>query len=305
MPIRPSRRLQAAEQRKSGKFMMASLYACNGPRATILAFVLGIFLVSAGSEAATLYEQSLVKLNQRLVQADPDNFTFVFLGDSRDNEQVFRKIMALTRSTKPLFVLHGGDLERSGCPKDIDHFLRVLREEAPELPLFVVPGNHERCLPDRARDEGKGYFLQTIGPLDYTLDLPRIKTKIVVLDNMDYALTAQQLQYLRQELTPGKALNFVAMHIPPQTKRWGKDHTFVKGAAELLTILQERRVPGALFSHMHLFDEDRLGDTRMFISGGGGAPLHTRFNFGRAAFHMLVVKVKDGVASIQPVWLQP
>lgn len=272
---------------------------------TVLALILamGACLSAADSAAATLHEQSLAGLEIRLAQAKPHDFTFAVLGDSRDNDEVFQKILSLAQSIKPLFILHAGDLAQAGCQPDIDHFLQILRNQKLEIPLFVVPGNHEICHDDKGTHGRKDYFQQTIGPLSYVLDLPPLGVKIVVLDNSDYVLTVKQLRYLQQELSGGRSLNFVAMHIPPQTARWGKVHTFTKGAQEMLTILTERNVTGAFFGHIHLFDEDRLGDTRMIITGGGGAPLYDKFGFGRPAFHILVVRVKNGVASMQPVWL--
>ena len=274
-------------------------------RLWLATLLIGLFLLVRVADAATLHEHSLAMLKERLVLADPHNFSFVVLGDSRDNDKVFRKVLALAQSLKPLFILHGGDMEQSGCKTDIDHFLSVVHEDAAAMPLFIVPGNHERCFPDKNVDAGKGYFLRTIGPLNFVLDLSPLGIKIVVLDNMDYALSAEQLQYLRRELTPGRSWNFVAMHIPPETGRWKKDHTFTKGAKEMMALLEEKKVAAAFFSHIHLFDEDSLGKTRMFITGGAGAPLYGNFGFGKAAYHVLLVQVKAGKLSVQPLWLEP
>src|SRR5689334_23988592 len=94
--------------------------------------------------SASLYEQSEELFAARLKQADPADYTFVVLGDSRGNERVFRKSLALAASFKPLFVLHGGDISDNGTRPELDRFLAIVREQLPDIPLFVVVGNHER-----------------------------------------------------------------------------------------------------------------------------------------------------------------
>jgi energy-converting hydrogenase Eha subunit F len=69
------------------------------------------------SHSSTLYERSLKKLEANLKTASPDDFMFVVLGDSRDNDEVFQKILAEAAKLRPLFILHGGDTVYTGRRK--------------------------------------------------------------------------------------------------------------------------------------------------------------------------------------------
>lgn len=252
------------------------------------AFVLA--WVTAG-EAATLYEHSLPLLEARGAKTSPRDFTFVVLGDSRGNDAVFRRSLALAATFSPLFVLHGGDVGDAGSAAELERFLALVSQEVPAIPLFVVAGNHER---------DQKLFRAKIGPLDYTLTVPRLGLKLVVLDNSRYALKPAQLDYLRGELAGNRGTSFVAMHIPPKTARWS-GHSFTDGAADLIRIMTDGKVATAFFAHIHLYDEDRLGGVPCIISGGAGAVLDKARLAGTPVYHIVVVTVKDGVVSSRMV----
>lgn len=95
---------------------------------------------AATVDAARLYEESLKKLEERLPRASPDDFTFVVMGDSRDNDAIFKKSLKLIKTLNPLFVLHGGDAVSHGCKEEINQFLDVVRKNSPDIPFFLVIG---------------------------------------------------------------------------------------------------------------------------------------------------------------------
>ena len=76
--------------------------------------------------AANLYEQSWEKLQVEIEHAAPSDFTFVVLGDSRGNEDIFKRALSLAKSYRPLFILHGGDYSNRGSDKETDHFLSLV-----------------------------------------------------------------------------------------------------------------------------------------------------------------------------------
>jgi Icc protein len=113
----------------------------------IFLFVLPVILVvltcPVTSHSSTLHEGSLKKLEANLKTASPDDFMFVVLGDSRDNDEVFKKILTEVAKLKPLFILHGGDTVNTGTEERFNHFLDIVGRAIPEIPLFVAMGNHE------------------------------------------------------------------------------------------------------------------------------------------------------------------
>ena len=246
-------------------------------------------LLAQVSYAQTLYERSLPQFTARASKANPGDFTFVVLGDSRDGDRVFKRALELAKSFDPLFILHGGDYSGSGGEGETNGFLQVLKEKVPDIPFFVVMGNHEN----------REVFARRIGPFHFTLQSRRLGLNLVALDNADYVLKRPELEYLRSRLPSRRGGGFVAMHVPPQTERWSW-HTFTEGAAELKKILVASHAQGAFFSHVHLFDRSSFGEVPAIISGGAGAPLYTT-GVGDPAYHIVVVRVQNGKASYREV----
>jgi 3',5'-cyclic-AMP phosphodiesterase len=236
--------------------------------------------------SATLYESSVQKLQARTAGVPPREFSFVVMGDSRDNEPVFRKALSLAKSLSPLFILHGGDYSATGSGKETARFLEILREEVPEIPFFVVLGNHEQ----------RRLFQQEVALPDFTVDIPGLDFRLVAVDNSGNALGAAKLDYLGQQLDGARRLTFVAMHVPPQTGRWNW-HVFRDGADELIRLLGERKVTMAFYSHVHLFDRDVVNGVSSIITGGAGAPLVRNGFPGAAVHHLVLVTVKNGKVS--------
>ena len=248
----------------------------------------------AHSDASTLYERSLNKFQDKVGQLSGKDFVFVVLGDSRDNDGIFKKSLAMAATFKPLFILHTGDLSNRGSKKELEHFLEIVQTTIPDIPLFVVAGNHEIV------KGSKNIFKQIIGPLDYVLDSAQLDTRIIVLDNADYILKPQQLDYLRQQLNNKRSLNFVTIHIPPKTGRWTW-HSFKEGSADFMQILSDKKVTMAFCGHIHQFDEDEIKGVKYIITGGAGAPLNRWFFPGKPVYHIIIVKVKNGAVSYDVV----
>ena len=249
-----------------------------------------VLAVNAG--ATTLYQQSLEKLKARVEQASPGDYTFVVLGDSRDDDAVFKKALTLARSFKPLFILHGGDYSGTGSARETDHFLSLVKGSIPDIPIFVVMGNHEN----------RKVFADKIGPLDFTLESARLNLKLVVVDNSDYKLKVAEQAYLHNRLAGKRENSFVAMHVPPKTARWNW-HTFSEGATELEKLLAENGVKAAFYAHVHLYDRDVISGVPSIITGGAGAPLVRLLFPGDPVYHIVVVKVKNGKVTTEMVKL--
>jgi len=251
----------------------------------------------AHSDASTLYERSLNKFQDNVKQLSGKDFVFVVLGDSRDNDRIFKKSLVMAATFNPLFILHTGDLSNRGSKKELEHFLEIVQTTIPDIPLFVVAGNHEIV------KGSKNIFKQIIGPLDYVLDSAKLNIRVIVLDNADYILKPQQLDYLRQQLSSKRSLNFVTIHIPPKTKRWTW-HSFKEGSADFMQILSDKKVTMAFCGHIHQFDEDEIKGVKYIITGGAGAPLNRWFFPGDPVYHIIVVKVKNGTVSYDRVKVQ-
>jgi Icc protein len=127
------------------------------------------------------------------------------LGDSRDNDSLFKKALALAKPYNPLFILHGGDYSNKGSDKETDNFLALVNDSVPDVPFFVVFGNHEN----------RKVFAKKIGPLNFSLDSAKLKLRVIAVDNASYALKIPELEYLSNQLAAKRENTFVAMHVPP------------------------------------------------------------------------------------------
>ena len=250
-------------------------------------------LLCESSHAQTLYQRSIAQLNDRARKAAPDDYTFVVMGDSRDGEERFKQALKLARSFDPLFILHGGDYSDRGGEEETARFLSVLDQSVPDIPIFVVIGNHENCK----------VFERRVGPINFTLSSKSLGFKLIALNNANDALRAPEQDLLRRELVSASGAVFVAMHVPPRTKRW-PGHSFTQGADALEKILTGSKVQALFFAHSHVYDRSEFAGIPAFISGGAGAPLPWFPSYGERVHHILVVRVKNGKASYQMVPLQ-
>jgi 3',5'-cyclic-AMP phosphodiesterase len=257
----------------------------------IILSVAALFLVwTANTNAASLYERSLEKFQAGIEHVSPADFTFVVLGDNRGNDGIFKKALALAKSYNPLFILHGGDYSDNGSDKETDHFLALVNDDIPDVPLFVVIGNHER----------RKVFAEKIGPSNFSLDSARLKLKVIAVDNAGYALKIHERNYLSSQLAGKRENTFVAMHIPPKTERWNW-HTFSDGAAELENVLAENGVKVAFYFHIHLYDRDEIKGVPSIITAGAGAPLVPLGFPGEPVYHIVLVRVKNGTVTTEMV----
>jgi len=260
----------------------------------IILFIAALFLIwTSNSQAASLYERSLEKLQAGLEHVSPSDFTFVVLGDSRGNDTIFKKALALAKSYQPLFILHGGDYSDTGSDKETDHFLSLVNNDIPDVPLFVVIGNHEN----------RKVFEKKVGPSNFSLDSDKLKLRVVAVDNANYVLKTSELSYLRNQLATKRENTFVAMHIPPKTQRWGL-HTFSNGATELENVLAEGGVKVAFYFHIHQYDRDVVKGVPSIIAAGAGAPLYSIGFSGEPVYHIVVVRVKNNTVTTEMVKVQ-
>ncbi|GFE58657.1 metallophosphoesterase [Geobacter sp. AOG1] len=243
--------------------------------------------------SGTLHAASLASLEKRIAAANVDDWRFVFLGDSRGNDEKFKEALRRAAEFDPLFILHGGDIAEKGTAAELLHFMKVVHEVSGLPPLFIVRGNHETDV---------GLYEKIIGPLNFTLDSQRLGFRLVAVDNAGYALKEKELAYLATMLDQSRPIQVVSMHIPPLTDRWSK-HSFTEGKNELVSLMADRKVRLGLFSHIHQFDNDVIKGIPCIVSGGAGASL-TWFGYsGEAAYHIVVVEVKMGKVSYRVVRL--
>lgn len=250
-----------------------------------------------------MYEEQLQLLEERKNYLNPKNYSIVFMGDSWVEKNghtsigIFKNAMEEAKKYNPLLILHGGDIVFSGSEKDnFQFFIDTKNSIAPDLPLFTAIGNHEMDI-QLTGDAAVSNFVEMIGPLHFTLNIPEYELTLIALDSLfhhvyhEYGLTRDELEYLRENLRYRYRNTLVGMHVPPATDKWipepGDDSFFIKGSQAFFREVKEKIV-AALVSHVHTFATTKYRGTRLYLSGGGGAALNKK-----SIFHILVINIRN------------
>jgi len=238
--------------------------------------------------------------NARAIQsqkgADRSSFDFVVLGDTRDGAKVFAALLRQAAAFKPRFILHTGDLVTNGRSSEFVGYVQLLKPF--RVPVMHVPGNH---------DIRGGYenYRHVVGSPDWSFDYGPYR--FIGLDNAQGVFSAEALAFARKQLSTPKRC-FLLFHDPPAVEPWTV-HSMKPDAeggrgGEMMGLINAARSWGVFVGHIHLFDEQTIGGVPYVICGGGGAPLHTRYGFGRPEYGFVLVHVSPAGMSYKWVPLE-
>ncbi|WP_163855120.1 metallophosphoesterase family protein [Paenibacillus elgii] len=282
----------------------------------------------------TLFQTSRARLLANVKKLKTNEFTFIGMGDSWAGDgQAANSIFGLALSAirglkkKPLFILHSGDAVFTGTEQEfktggtysgvpVRSLLQLIQDPkngVPDIPFFIVPGNHDHTGINGPLTK----FRQFIGPTHFAINLPKIKTTIIGLDNSQqfgvdasgrpiYGFARGELTFLKKRLKSAQKNALVAMHVPPRIGKWANPRyfqdpssTFGNTNGQLTRFLSAIRgkVPQVLVGHVHALDKLTFRGTRYVLSGGAGAPL-VKKGFLKGAptpiFHIIEFTVKNG-----------
>lgn len=174
-----------------------------------------------------------------------------------DAEQAARKVVADLAGFAPKFdaVLFTGDLTDGGSAADYALLTDIL---APlDMPVFMVPGNHDRREAMRTAFSAR-LPLPEHGYLNYQADLPGMR--LLALDTLvegkgHGALAPQSLDWLRQRLAePATSPTAIILHHPPfSCGNAALDRALlIEGEQELAALVAAFPAPLAIFAgHVH------------------------------------------------------
>jgi Icc protein len=132
-------------------------------------------------------------------------------------ERAFRAVAAFT--PRPDVILITGDLTECGLDAEYANLARLIGRHLPPVPVFVIPGNHDRR--ERLR-EGLAHLPNvTADPVYVQYAVDDYPVRLVMLDTLvpgagHGELRPEQLQWLDRTLAlvPGKP-TLIGMHHPP------------------------------------------------------------------------------------------
>ncbi|MDF1556746.1 MAG: metallophosphoesterase [ANME-2 cluster archaeon] len=214
----------------------------------------------------TMVAPRLVKTITLTPAENLENFTFVVLGDGRDNPDIFQQILTDGASFNPLFIIILGDMVNSGNREEYDEL--VILMEASSAPVLTMPGNHD------IKNSGREYYSQIFGTYYHSFDVG--STHFILLDNAKGAVDNAQMEWLRQDLEQNNASSIlVFMHIPPFDPRPDQNYamTDTNNSQDLVSLFEQFQVDMVFSGHIHSYLQETRNGVHYVITGGGGAPL--------------------------------
>ncbi len=279
----------------------------------------------------TLHERSERLLAERMKKIKPTQgkFKFIFLGDSRGPDEkhflgeAYESVLQQAVAKNPLFIIHGGDTVYRGRRPYLKHFVQVTKKIAPDIPVFVLVGNHDQLPTGVSNLEN---FRRIIGRVHFIVNVPRFCFRIIALNNIihprgpnthaEYGFTPREIAYLKSQLNKNIPKNTVlAMHTPPAVGRWST-HGFPVNTAtskkffDLLS-RHSNKVKKVLVSHIHAYDEEFMRKNNPILlgrgidyvlSGGAGAPIREQERFIWNGFHFVEFSVTKNRISSPDLW---
>jgi hypothetical protein len=223
----------------------------------------------------------------------PGPFRFICLGDTGDTIRggyhfsYYRDIMRAAkkfyaeRGSAPSFMIHSGDMVRTGSDLDAWH-QHFTSNDSPSFPTMMAPGNHGFL-----EDRGGNYRYFFHLPDYYTFDYANAHFLVIhpfdgpgtSLDGPAVATGADQYRFIRKDLegAHGKKWTIVVMHIPIlSTGDYNSNEILM---AQYMELFRKHRVDLVVSGHNHDFgcfhvDEDSpWGGTLYIIAGTGGSKL--------------------------------
>ncbi|NMO94296.1 metallophosphoesterase family protein [Paenibacillus lemnae] len=202
----------------------------------------------------TLFQTSKDRLLRNVGRLKSNEFTFIGMGDSwagngQSSNAIFTAALSAVRNLKkkPLFILHNGDAVFTGTVQEfktggtysgvpVKSLLQMIQDRnkgVPDIPFFIVPGNHEHTGINGPLTNFRTY----IGPTHFAIHLPKIKTSIIGLDNSQvigsngsgqsiYGFAPGELTFLENELKQAQKNTVLTMHVPPRIGKWGDPRYF-------------------------------------------------------------------------------
>ncbi len=251
----------------------------------VLFFLLGQLYARIPANDAAL--ERIAKEPQRVP------FSFAVMGDNRDGEGVFEKILEKLDKSESIFSVNNGDLVANGWAYQFKEYVGIISKY--KKPILSAIGNHEIPLFFSTRSNFKKYIGKPYFSFVYA------NSYFIFLDNANKKkIKKKQLRWLKAELKKAQsyANRFVFLHVPlydPRKGPYKKGHSMknLKNAKELNELFDRYGVTMLFASHIHSYYSGVWHKTPYIITGGAGAPNERDGGF----YHYIIVHVKpEGVS---------
>ena len=264
-----------------------------------LAAVILLFLTLT----ATVFAAQDQQIQQKLAALEKiqGKFSFVVLGDNRSGDDIYRKLVAMIMERKPDFVVNTGDMITTpGNKRDWAKFWELSKPIT--VPYFLTVGNHDAYF--KMPHSEKTYKEQVDLPgneLYYSFTAGNSLFIVLdsFIDDQEKRIMGEQLQWLATVLANStRKHKFVFLHHPLYTDL-GKGHhahdsldKYPESRDMLDALFAEFKVDAVFSGHEHYYERRTVDGIFYIITGGGGAPIYDKEEYG--GFNHFVLVTVDG-----------
>jgi acid phosphatase type 7 len=272
----------------------------------ITVFVLLILILTGTAYAA---QEQLIQQKLAALEKIQGKFSFIVVGDNRTGDDIYKKIVSLMMERKPDFIVNDGDvISKPGDKKQWANFWEMSKPIT--VPYFIAVGNHEVHpkvpLSEKVYKEqvdlpgNELYYSFTAGnSLCIVLDSN--------LDGQERKITGEQFKWLEGILAQsGQKHKFVFLHHPLYTDL-GKGHhsqdsidKYPEDRDRLQALFAKYKVDAVFAGHEHYYEKRTVNGILHIITGGGGAPMYDKEEYG-GFYHFVVVTVDGDKVSAEVV----
>ena len=235
-------------------------------------------------------------------------FRFVVFGDNRTRHAIYQKIISLTRTEQPAFVVNVGDvIEQPGNRSQWDHFMKMSEPLMKTVPYYIAPGNHD--ISDEASEKIFREFVDHPGNELY-YSFTHHGCRFIVLANTRQDFQTVQFEWLTSELAKSSEARhtFIFMHRPlfgetePSSVVTAPGDSF---RARFHRLCVKHRVDAVFTGHRHLYHSRMVDSVLYIITGGAGAPLHVNSHDEGGFEHLISVDVIGEAVRLRTIQLEP
>ncbi len=223
-------------------------------------------------------------------------FQFALIGDSRDGEKVYVRLIGRALERNPHFLIHLGDMIPHPSEKEWRTFFEISKPI--DIPFFPVVGNHEVFATGRGEKFYRDQFLLTNEKTYYDFRVGGVLFVILDSEMGRGRIINEQLSWLEDVLSSSKErFKLIFIHrplfLPIDSLKKGRamDRYPVERDA-LHQLFLKANVKAVFEADDHRYDQMEKDHILYLITGGGGAPLTSFLERGRF-FHYVWISVQQ------------
>ncbi len=263
-------------------------------RASTLLWAGILLLISFPSYAGSIRD---ISLNTERIRSIEPPFRFVLLGDSRDGEKIYARLLGSALEQNPDFLIHLGDMIPHPEEKEWQRFFEISKPI--QVPFFPVVGNHEVYASGRGEKLYREQFKLPDGKTYYAFGVGEVLFVILNSEMERGRIIHEQLSWLEERLSSSREkFKLVFIHrplfLPVDSMKKGRAMDRYPVDRDALHGLFLKTGVSAVFEgDDHRYDRMEKDHVLYLITGGGGAPLSSFTKARGRFFHYVRVSVQQ------------